>query len=837
LEDLNSTLQVREALIDFQRYLSDDLAPLLVAESIDILLRHPPHLVANEIQAWTMTQYGRGSNLPISDYLFHAVKKIHLMSEFRLLPEERLRVYLEDLSQLLMTFCPESDRPMLRGSLGRLAQSQTAIVASPVEHLHRAPGASDSLGSDRRHLAMPAPAAEEEPIGTVVREFNRGMRRFALLVNRFGNAALPAPGVARNPAPAVRPGPSSPELLAPMLAVAANSSQNGVEFQRYLDEMEQLGVEPHTDQMFRTLGQAVPGWAIQASPEAGAPLLFPVASGPVETMHRIIQLATDPDEGAKRFGEMVEAAIEQFNEGSLGRSVTMFELAEKILADKEVDPTRVEGIRRTGHQNLDPERLRSYAEASEKHTLLRRVLGFFSAFGADALLAELQDEEKRDRRRLLIELLVVHGAAARALVLDRLEAMTAEAGADHWFFQRNLIYLLRRIPRSADVPIEREIELIVRLSQPGHALPLIREVMTSLGQIKHTKVEDALIARVGELEEILLHPEEAPYDPVDMAGLLDRAVAALARQGTPRAWDAVITHGLKRQPALGDTLARLGDLAAQDLSGDSGAVQRLLKALRDELPRKVLGLVIPKKTRNVSHIIEALAATPSPEVRQALERIVKEYHDREFADTATRVLAGFDVAKPAPETGAGMLSGDLELFGLPSLLQNLAGSQVTGVLTVMDRAGATIGKIAFESGRMASCRVGVLRGSDAAYELFEKPVPGNFVFVSRSGIGSGDSDSGPPLGDVVPILLEGIRRYDEFQQARALVPDDMHLRPTDVEPTRPAEEDDSEVLHALWARISQGDSPAECEQAIAVDSYRIRRLLGHWLEEGSLTPQ
>jgi hypothetical protein len=37
--------------------------------------------------------------------------------------------------------------------------------------------------------------------------------------------------------------------------------------------------------------------------------------------------------------------------------------------------------------------------------------------------------------------------------------------------------------------------------------------------------------------------------------------------------------------------------------------------------------------------------------------------------------------------------------------------------------------------------------------------------------------------------------------------------------------------------VISGSNPAQCEESSAVDSYRVRRLLAHWVEEEALTLQ
>ena len=88
--------ELQEALVEFQQYLSDSLPPLVVADSVQLLAKYPPEAILPTLRAWTAAQYrsGAGSAVPISDYLFHALKKIHMMAEFKLVGREPMEAYL-----------------------------------------------------------------------------------------------------------------------------------------------------------------------------------------------------------------------------------------------------------------------------------------------------------------------------------------------------------------------------------------------------------------------------------------------------------------------------------------------------------------------------------------------------------------------------------------------------------------------------------------------------------------------------------------------------------------------------------------------------------------------
>jgi hypothetical protein len=799
---------VRQALFDLQRYLSDQLAPMMVTDAVELLLHCPPQLVANEIQGWVDAQFRSPDHgLTISDCVYHAMKKLHLMAEFDLIEKQLLETYMEGLGEIVIGFCPEGDREFLRQNLSRLGQVEDA-TASPVAVLHRQ-GARDGA----------AP-----PTDTGGTDLSRGMRQFSILIERL----------ARNVEQGEGSGPND-ELTRHAFATAAVNARNEHEFQGSVQQLTRLGIDARMDQVFRSLGAGLPGWIVPVPADGvpGSTATLP-PSRSAEAMRRILEITEDSEEGARRFNEMMQAAIEQFNEGRLVQAMTMLKLAERIVSEKKLDAEVVKSVRGRAHETLSPERLREFADRPEKHDALRSVLGFFPALTPKGLLRGLHDEERRERRKLLLALLEVHGTPVRILALELLETTLDGAEADpEGFFRRNLVFLLRRIPRPEDAPLDRELEVLVKLSGWGHPPLVIKEALAALGTIPKPEAERVLMKRLAEMETMLVEDDSGSNDSDELIGLVDRTVAALAQLGTTNAYRTVVTHGLKREPKLGDAAARLDKLADRDLSGDRELVARLVKILQDELPSKVLGFVVGKNDGRLVHLIRALSGTPAPTVRQLLEEIASRFPEREFAEEATKALAGFGATLRESSAPSKTLTGDVELFGLPNLFQTLADSQVTGVLTLADREGETAGVLSFEQGKIHGCQVRSLRGESAVYQLFEKPVPGTFTFTSQSS-SKLESDAGTEPMEVLPSILEAMRRHDEFTQARALVPDDSAFKPGDAKPRPMEDEPDLELTRAVWDKASGGVTPETCETVLQYDSYSIRRLYAHWVESGAL---
>jgi hypothetical protein len=279
----------------------------------------------------------------------------------------------------------------------------------------------------------------------------------------------------------------------------------------------------------------------------------------------------------------------------------------------------------------------------------------------------------------------------------------------------------------------------------------------------------------------------------------------------------------------------MSKLSGQDLSEDRSAVDRLVRCLRDELPGKVLGLTVVtgRKARNVERVIQALSGTDTPAVREVLGEVVASYSGQEFATAAARALSQLGTISHADEAPSAALTGDLDLFGLPSLLQNLSDSQLTGVLTVIDGSGRTAASVALDTGYMTTAEAGELRGEVAIYQLLEKPVRGRFVFVKQESSGRPDPTGGGAK-PVPPLLFEGIRRSDEFMRAASLAPDAARFRSTGKRPTNLGDEPNTDLVKSIWKRALEGATPEALELELPVDSYRVRRLFEHWLGEGSL---
>ncbi len=344
-----------------------------------------------------------------------------------------------------------------------------------------------------------------------------------------------------------------------------------------------------------------------------------------------------------RFSELVRAGVDLFNRGSLSQAGLLLELAERWKNDHGLDAASVDLVRDRLGAALDSERIRKSAEKVEEQTALRAILRLFSAYTPDRLLEELRLEPPRERRRWLFSVLEACGEPARAIAASRLRQPFGEAAdSTEWYFRRNLLHLLRRIPHEGDDPPGDAIELAIRHSRLGLPSFLVTEAIGLLGQLRDDRAEFALIHLLEELEDLV--PERDFFgDTRNLAGIADRAATALTSFPTRRAHRAIVNYAERIQLELGPGMTILAGLGRQDLSSDEATVDRLIGLLRrsrlSDFASRLLTGRIDRDDQHMVPVIEALAGTPLPVVQRALEQIVQRYPARSSGRAAARALA------------------------------------------------------------------------------------------------------------------------------------------------------------------------------------------------------
>lgn len=810
--DTRTPESVRQAFAEMQRYLADEIAPLMAAEAAEVIVALPAKVGAEIIWRWLETQLTAPDRVTsVSGYVYHAVKKFHQLGEVGVVDPRKMDRYVSELSRVVVRLVPEREQTELRLKLSRIAEVRTTLAA-PVSLLNR-----EAQDDDAEAMPGDLPERRQEA-STPPRVVSP---RLKMLLGRLDDLrASMATGKADADVRA---------SLARLVAKAAVESGDAEQLRSMLAGIRGAGVDSKLDRtLFRMLGEQIPDWSL---PE-GADLSTPAGVGQLlQAMHELVAKSGSREEGIDRFGEMVYAAIDQLNEGHLAQAVAMLDVAQRLIDEKKIDAELAKIVKNRSQASVALAPLRQFAAAPAKHGLLRKVLAFFPAFSPQELLSRLDGEPKRETRKLLLSLVEAHGAPCRPILLERLKGYLDETLPDPaGYYARNAIFLLRRIPRPSGADPAPEFDLLREFSHPDRPFLVAREAIGALAATGFPQAEPVLIQRLGDFERLALQPSGL-YTFEETTVILDRTCAALVAFGSIDAIRTVANHANRQDARLGDHNARLRHLSGADLTKDPDLLQVLLETLRASLPARVLGVVLRARAHETECLVEALSGTPDPRVLALFEEIVARYPNQPFAESALRALQKSRSAPAREPSSHDAIAGDLELFGLPALLQSLADASQTGRLWITASNGHTRATMVLREGKIATCEMGPLRGLDAVAQLIERPKPGTFRFerVAPTEL--------PPRGlgmDVLSTLLEAIRRHDEFQEDRALVPEGATLMPGDVQASLPEGESDGDFAKAVWREAARGTAPESCEEVVGSDAYRVRRLYAHWLETGAL---
>ena len=826
-----------------KRYLSDEIAPMIFANSASELFQVPAPIVAQEIQSWMGDQIRGASTMTASDLLYHAATKLHQLGVLDLIPREEVGAYLAKLQPSLLELCPPEQKKGLEENFGHLEKS-TGISGGKVEVLHKqgppgAPGGypgapGGGYGGPAGPVGGGGYAAGGAGGAAPTAADALALHRLNMMLDQLQRLAVPGAS-AGGGAPDV----NQKAVLGHVVEQFASQAKSSKELETQLGYLQDIGIDNLGADLFKHLSEGLPDWAPPSHTEVGDK---DPPAGATRAMRKVVNLSKDPEELLQRFKEMVGVAIEEFNGGSLGRAVTMLDLAERMIAQKEVEASMATSVIEESYSDLDMAQIYKLADDPDNRLLLNRVMKFFPKLQVNELLEKLMDEQDREKRLQLLKLLRAHGEEAREGAVEALDESVNGDTRRPWHVERNLVYLMRAIPRVHDEDIDREIDLLVHVSDLTGSMPVIREAIASLVQLEHPRANTTLAARISELENVLVGDSVIQFDLKEIRWLLSNAIKLLSQSETSEARSIIITHGLKDKPELGDTYARLVTLGDHDLSDTPDQLNRLLDAMQNELPRKFLGVSVknPRKSQILEYLISSVSGTNAPEVHTILGDIVQRFSDQPFGKAADKALTtmGQPAARkkaPAAANDSVTLSGDLALFGLPNVLQNLSDTGVTGAVKIFDEEGGEKAEIRLADGNLISARVGQLENDNAVYQLLERPVKGRFVFVNEEHLGG---DHSPPESsmEMMSLLLEGIRRYDEFNRALALIPDDARFKSTGKKPSDVKEDGDSKLAKAVWDQAARGVSPLACEKGIPIDCFRIRRLYEHWVAEGALAP-
>ncbi len=828
--------EAREALEELDQYLADSVPPLLVADSVRSLMARPSRLLAQHLVSWAAVTGGQDPT-DVGEPLAKALTRIYQLADLQLLPKRDMSIFLSQFGPVLLDACPADARGKVRAIIAQLLGEGSEPA--------RDSGLLDFEPSKGGGAHEPELSAFSDSLA----------RRLVPLLEQMARTLIQEPK-ARTPA-------AGQEIVSQLLAAVTRTADSPQQLDERLDKLKTMGLNTDVPSVLRTLGGSVPNWAVVSAP----PPLSPAGpSAPGETapniepllnysdtrlraMQRIVELGKAPEESCERFDHMLQTAVEQFNQGAVGRAVSILESARQLVAQERLPSTQANPLWDKAAEKIQWHRFEVSLPDPVQHQLLRQFLSFFPVLSPLNLLTDLRRKEEKTGRRLLISLLQVHGDSVRPDVRKRLEFLLEEELELDWDFTKDLVGVLASISQDRTVPAE-EVILLTRLAALPVPLPVFRELVRYATQISITQ-STGLLTTLLEPPRPVEASRRAALESdqgLHWTLLFEQILTRLAGSDDPSVRRLVLKYCLDTDLRIRISTAPLAALGSRDLALEPDTVGRLLTLLKRNLPFRLISWIKKPREYPLLNFVRALSGTSSPQVRSTLAQVARRFPNRSFGVAAIKALGGQDAVSLAEKTAGTaereaaatglesdilLLEGELHSFNLPSLIQHLEASSATGLLELLNLAEFVEGTATFVRGQLFHCQAGRLRGKEALYALLEKPVFGRFRVRGSSASEPTEGQAAGPL-PVVPTLLEGMKRYDEYQQLRLLVPDDTVFTPTGERPERPEGEDDTEFVRQVWAEAVFGKTAAQCETSMAVDPYRTRRLLAYWMADGVL---
>jgi CRP-like cAMP-binding protein len=171
------------------------------------------------------------------------------------------------------------------------------------------------------------------------------------------------------------------------------------------------------------------------------------------------------------------------------------------------------------------------------------------------------------------------------------------------------------------------------------------------------------------------------------------------------------------------------------------------------------------------------------------------------------------------------LSGNLEYFDLPTIIQTLATSERTGTFTITDQLEQVFAMIYFEAGKILFAKLGYLRGEDAFYQLFQSPIQDD-AFTFKGGLLPVELEEEVEIGTTtMGLLMEAARQQDELKVLKATYTDPNRVfRPQSKKLTWDDEET-KDLAKEIWGRLYQGETINQMVKEIPACEYRIYKVL------------
>lgn len=272
--------------------------------------------------------------------------------------------------------------------------------------------------------------------------------------------------------------------------------------------------------------------------------------------------------------QLVDLGIALFNDDFLYQSVQIFAVIRELCTEYEIKIYEVKQFQDKA-ELFNVQKLEDYTTTRAGCLLVKQALCLFNYWRPERLLAQLQIEESRRVRRMLLKALECYGRDIYGLLIREL---SSRAQTMQWFYARNLAYLLGRVTCDSEVAKNQVVDLLNGFWQPSAHRSLVNQIVTTLGYLGTEKACDLLIKRLRALE-----PQ---FDKdAQTSDLCQKIVSALISIESDKALEAAIDFSQKNEK-LGQQVEKFSKIFLSDqmLQSLAGKIRKELQRLKFSSP-------------------------------------------------------------------------------------------------------------------------------------------------------------------------------------------------------------------------------------------------------------
>jgi hypothetical protein len=356
---------------------------------------------------------------------------------------------------------------------------------------------------------------------------------------------------------------------------------------------------------------------------------------------RLREQLYQPDFQAEQcISRLIEVGISLFNTDKDSHAEQVFNLVRESLKLPQLGDDGRTSVRRSHTSGeLNQQHLLKMLGDSTQHQMVKVLLPVFADLEPKNLLKRLRFEKDKESRRLLLTIIKLHGPDVFPVIIEDLQASQKETRS--WYYLRNLIFLLGKIPPPSD--FHRYV-----------AVNLIGEFLRSKFQQLRTAALSTLNVLGGEsgIDYVLDALNEKNYTAVDTQGehlnkYFNNLIAFLARYPNEQTLTALagIVVGSKlaflpqSEPLRHSAYALLKHHAAKlpELTA-----RFLTNHLETELKNRGLGFggfAVGIDTDFCLKVLDLLSHTRSPETTRLLTELKSKYARHALGRRAADILS------------------------------------------------------------------------------------------------------------------------------------------------------------------------------------------------------